>query len=390
MRSRKKPRIAVVRGKFLNRYEMQFYEPLSGEFDITAFGSLYPYHAHFTFPVVKLPSPMDLPEFSYKMPFLNRLFTDAHYLYGLEGRLQGYDIVHTAETYFRYTQQCLDAKKQGSVRKVIATVLENIPYNNEGIRGRRAYKARARRELDHVIALTEKTKHALLEEGADPAKISVIRHYIDTGRFTPKKTRAKDSDVTILFAGRMEEYKGIMDILAAARILTGDRNLSGMRVTWLFVGDGSLRHQAQQTAATMLPAGSFEFLKVGYRSMPDIYNRADIFVAPSKPRIVTRGGVKVTTWEEQYCTVLLEAQAAGLAIVTTTSGGIPENVGKAAILVPPGDPGALSQALARFIVSPSYRGVYGSRARIRAVNVHDIRIGAGLLRDLYTRILSAS
>jgi hypothetical protein len=171
-------KVAVVRGKFLNKYEMQFFEPLADTFDITAFGSLTSFHDDFRFPVVKLPSPMDLPDFPYKMPVLNRLFIDAHYLLGLEGKLKGFDLVHTAETYFRYTQQCLNAKKKGYVKRVIATVLENIPFNNEGIAGRRGYKTRARRELDHIIALTNKTKTALLLEGADTKKITVISHFI--------------------------------------------------------------------------------------------------------------------------------------------------------------------------------------------------------------------
>src|SRR3990172_767068 len=96
-------KIAIVRGKFLNRYEMQFFEPLVRYFDITAFGSLTPFHDRYAFPVVKLASPMDLPDFPYKMPILNRLFTDAHYLLGLTERLQGFDLVHSAETYFYYT-----------------------------------------------------------------------------------------------------------------------------------------------------------------------------------------------------------------------------------------------------------------------------------------------
>jgi len=98
-----KSKIAIVRGKFLNKYEMQFYEPLVKQFDLTGFGSLTSYHDSFAFPVVKLPSPMDIPDFPYKMPLLNRMFIDVHYLYGLEEKLKGFDIVHTAETYFHYT-----------------------------------------------------------------------------------------------------------------------------------------------------------------------------------------------------------------------------------------------------------------------------------------------
>ncbi|MBI5619983.1 glycosyltransferase, partial [Candidatus Gottesmanbacteria bacterium] len=210
-----KPKVAIVRGKFLNRYEMQFFEPLVERFDITAFGSLTPYHDRFAFPVVKLPSPMDLPDFPYKMSVLNRLFVDAHYLWGLEEKLKGFDLVHTAETYFHYTQQCLNAKKKGYVKKVIATVLENIPYNNEGIWGRRSFKKRAREELDHIIALTQKTKDALLAEGTDPKKITVISHFVDTQRFKPinnRRMRTFHKEVRILFVGRLEEYKGVFDI----------------------------------------------------------------------------------------------------------------------------------------------------------------------------------
>ncbi|MBI3577695.1 glycosyltransferase family 4 protein [Candidatus Gottesmanbacteria bacterium] len=352
-----KPKIAIVRGKFLNRYEMQFFEPLVRDFDITAFGSLMPYHDHFAFPVVKLPSPMDLPEFPYKMGVLNRLFVDAHYLWGLEERLQGFDLVHSAETYFHYTQQALNAKKKGYVKKVIATVLENIPFNNESIWGRKAFKARARNELDHIIALTNKTKEALLAEGADPKKVTVISHFVDTKRFHPVQKK-NTKHVTVLFVGRLEEEKGVLDIVQAARLLPG--------VRFLFVGDGSL-------------GGRVEHRSVSYDEMPSVYQQADIFVAPSK---------STPTWEEQYNTALLEAQASGLPIVTTRSGGIPENVGDAAIIVPPGDVGAIATALKRFIFSPSLRKQYGQKARRRAETVHDIKIGASKLKDLYLSLLS--
>src|SRR5579872_417974 len=180
-------KLAVVRGKFLNAYEMQIFEPLREKYSITAFGSLTSYHSSFTFPTIQLPSPMDIPDFAYKMPILNRAFTDAHYLFGLEKKLQGFDIVHTAETYFHYTQQALNAKRLGYVKKVVATVLENIPFNNEGIHGRKEFKKRSREELDHMIALTQRTRDALILEGADPKKVTVVSHGINTKVFTPKK-----------------------------------------------------------------------------------------------------------------------------------------------------------------------------------------------------------
>ncbi len=372
-------KVAVVRGKFLNKYEMQFFEPLADTFDITAFGSLTSFHDDFRFPIVKLPSPMDLPDFPYKMPVLNRLFIDAHYLLGLEGKLKGFDLVHTAETYFRYTQQCLNAKKKGYVKRVIATVLENIPYNNEGIYGRRAYKARARQELDHIIALTNKTKIALLLEGADAKKITVISHFIDTKEFYPTKEallrrRQAQRKLTVLFSGRIEWYKGVFDIVKAAQKLIHDPALKQYFLTFVFVGNGSEKGKMLDLEQRYGLKRHFVHTSAPYEHMNTLYNTADIFIAPSKP---------TPTYEEQYCTALLEAQAAGLPIVTTRSGGIPENIGDAGIMVRPGDIPAIADALKSYILSPKKRMLYAARARRRAVHVHDARIGAKKLTSLY-------
>jgi glycosyltransferase involved in cell wall biosynthesis len=111
--------------------------------------------------------------------------------------------------------------------------------------------------------------------------------------------------------------------------------------------------------------------------MNALYNTADIFIAPSKP---------TPTYEEQYCTALLEAQASGLPIVTTRSGGIPENIGDAGILVEPGDVSAIAQALKSYILSLKKRSLYGLKARRRALTVHDARIGAKKLAAVYTSL----
>jgi alpha-maltose-1-phosphate synthase len=379
-----KKKVAIVRGAFLNKYEMQFYEPLAKEYDITAFGSLFPFHDRFAFPVIKLPSPMDIPEFPYKLPVLNRLFTDAHHLYGLEERLRGFDLVHSAELYYRYTQQALDAKAKGYVPKVIATVLENIPFNNEGIAGRKEYKSRARSELDRLIALTQKTKMAMVTEGADPSKITIISHFVDTRRFYPEKNQqhrivsSDTRDLTILFAGRLETYKGVLDILEAANMLLHDPEIVPYRIRFRFVGDGHARPAMQSTIVRFGIGKSVEFSTSGYEKMPSEYRHADMFVAPSIP---------TPTWDEQYNTALLEAQASGMPIITTRSGGIPENVGDAAVLIEPGNVKALSAGLKRFILDSKLRGAYARKARTRAVSVHDITVGASKLSALYQKVL---
>lgn len=346
------------------------YEPLADCYDITVFGSFSSYHDQFAFPVVKLPSPVDIPDFSYKMSILNRLFVDAHYLWGLEEKLRDFDIIHTAETYFHYTQQCLNAKGNA---KVVATVLENIPFNNEGIWGRKKFKARARKELDHIVALTNKTKDALLAEGTDSNKITVISHFVDTKRFVPVAMR--NTVRTILFCGRLEEYKGVFDFVEMASRLHHRYH----HLRFVMVGSGSQKDK--------LIRKGIELRSVSYGDMPKMYQEADIFVAPSKPSTKLVLGKPITTWEEQYCTVLLEAQASGLAIVTTNTGGIPENIGDAGIIVAPGDVDAITKAVKRFIDEPKLRIAYGKKARERATRVHDIAIGAKKLDLLYQKLL---
>lgn len=378
-----KPKIAIVRGKFLNAYEMQIFEPLVDDFEITAFASLAPFHDQYKFPVVKLPSPMDFPNFSYKMAILNRLFIDAHYLFGLEEKLKGFDIVHTAETYYHYTQQCLKAKRRGYVKKVVATVLENIPFNNEGIWGRKAFKKRAREELDQIIALTHKTKEALVMEGCDPCKITVIGHGIDLNRFKPGKAQlerlaGKNKALTIMFSGRLEIYKGVYEVVNAAKILLADPDLRAYKLSFLLVGEGS---EKRRLLVLEKKLGIERFIihkAASYTEMPKFYQKGDIFVAPSKP---------TPTWQEQYCTALLEAEAVGLPIVTSRSGGIPENVGEAAILVAPGDTDGLAKALKQFILSPKLRLAYARRARQKAITTHDAQIIAKKLSRLYRELL---
>lgn len=376
-------KIAIVRGKFLNAYEMQLFDVLSTRYDITAFGSLAPYHTDFSFPVVKLPSPMDIPNFPYKMPFLNRVFVDAHYLLGLEGKLRGFDLVHSAETYFHYTQQALRAKKRGYVKKVIATVLENIPFNNEGIWGRKMFKQSARKNLDHIIALTERTKETLLLEGCEERKITIISHAINVKRFMPRKNYVQHQagikkDFVILFSGRLESYKGIYEILYAAKLLLEDKSLQAKRIQFLFIGEGSEKQKAIALARKLKMASSMQFHSVAYEKMPEVYRSADLFWAPSKP---------TPTYQEQYCTALLEAQAAGLPIVTTFTGGIPENIGKAGVSVGSGDFHSLKEAMKDFLLFPKKRVWYAQKARKRAETVHSTDVVARRMADLYEKVL---
>ena len=372
--------IAIVRGKYLNQYEMQSFEPLAKKHHLVGFSSLRPFHDKFSFPVVKLPSPMDIPDFPFKMPILNRLFIDGQFLFGLEEKLRGFDICHSAETYFGYTQQCLNAKKRGYVKKVVTTIWENTPFANEGIWGRKKFKERARREVDHFICVSKMAKEALLLEGCREGKITVIPPGVDVKRFKPgpKNPWPKTRKVRVLFVGRLEFEKGACDFLFAAKGLVEDKDLENYNLIFTMVGQGSLKRRLLVLEKRLGIKDKIIHKIVPYQEMPREYRGADIFVAPSKPS---------QTWREQFSMVLLEAQASGLPIVTTYCGAIPENVGKAALVVSPGEAVEIKEAIKKLILNPNLAKEIGLAAQKRAVGFFDAEEQARKIEKVYHSLL---
>jgi glycosyltransferase involved in cell wall biosynthesis len=82
---------------------------------------------------------------------------------------------------------------------------------------------------------------------------------------------------------------------------------------------------------------------VDQSDLPNLYRGFDVVVVPSLPR---------PGWEEQFCRVAVEAMATGIPLVVNETGALPEVVGDGALLVPPGDVGALRAALRRLIDEP--------------------------------------
>lgn len=376
-------KIAIVRGAFLNQFECQIFYPLLKTHQISAFSSKSPIHDKFPFKVYKCFSPMDI-NFGilnkFKMPVLNRLFIDAHLLVGLEKLLNGYDIAHCADTFYHFTHQCIKAKKESRVKRVVATIFENIPFNNESILGRRSFKNFAIKNIDHFIAISERSKATLILEGVDEKSISVIGQRIDTNRFKPNiLNNTNKNTVNILFVGRLEFYKGVYEVIYAAKRLLSDPSLKNFKLKFTLVGDGSERNKIVSLIRKLGIHLNVCLVSTTYENIPNMYQLATIFVAPSR---ATR------TYQEQFSTVLLEAQACGLPIVTTYSGGIPENVEDAAVMANPGDFYSISEGIKKLILDQNLRKYYANKAR-RHVEKYSIESGASELEKIYEKVLKS-
>ena len=375
----KKLRVALVRGKHLNPYELQTYSSLTKQVDFVGFSSFANTFSTFPFPVERLFSPIDLVGYGERIgiPYrlslgiVNRLFIDAHFLLGLESKLEGFDIAHTADTYYHFTQQCLRAKKQGFVKKVVATVWENIPFNNEGIWGRRSFKQRAIREVDHFIATTKQARDTLITEGCDPDKITVIYPGIDLNRFKPRKLR---KDVKqILFVGRLVKEKGIWTIFEAFKQLYETFPDIKLR----YCGDGEEKQALQKAIAEAGLVEAVSIMSAPYDQMPQVYHGADIFVLASH---------ETKYWKEQFGMVLVEAMASWLPIVATNTGAIPEVVGEAGIIIKP-EATELKNSLEKLISDPQLRLTLRQKAELRAKRYFDqVKNGKQIL-DLFQNLI---
>jgi len=355
----KKIKVAVVRGRHLNNFEMQFIEPLQEQIDLIAFASLTGINHKYDFPVIRLASPIDIVyelnrfgvSVRYGLGVLNRIFVDAQYLVGLENQLKGFDIAHTADTYYHYTIQCLNAKKKGWVKKVVATIWENIPFNNEGIRGRHEFKQRANREVDLFIAMTHQAKDALITEGCDPNKIKVVYPGLDLERFPMKKKQAKQP-IKLLFVGRLVAEKGIWLTYEVFKKLKKDNKKLQLRIC----GDGPEKIKLQRAIHQDRLTNSIIIKPATYEEMPQVYQGADLMLNASST---------TKYWKEQFGMVLIEAMASGVPIITTDTGAIAEVVGDAGVLVPHKDINSYTTALNIMLTSEVKRNALVKKGRDR-------------------------
>jgi len=172
-----------------------------------------------------------------------------------------------------------------------------------------------------------------------------VHNGIELERFAhePAPRNGPAQPPTVVTVSVRRPAKGIEVLLEAARDVDGAR--------FLIIGDGPMR--AEWTGlATRLGLGDRICWAGHRRDIGELLAGCDLFVHPSL--------------DDAFPTVLLEAMAAGLPVVASDVGGIPEIVedGVTGRLVPPGDAGRLAAAINELIAHPGSMGDAG-RARVR-------------------------
>jgi glycosyltransferase involved in cell wall biosynthesis len=181
-------------------------------------------------------------------------------------------------------------------------------------------------------------------EGLPPATRGEVR----------RELSVEEGQIAVLFVGRLDETKGILDLLDAFwRITRATRALGeGSDPILLVAGAGELAGPLRERIARDGLEGRVRML--GFRTdVGRLLMGADLFVLPAR--------------HEAFGIVLLEAMAAELPVVATRTGGIPEIVvdGQTGILVEPDNPEGLARALLELAGDAGKRQSLGRAGRER-------------------------
>jgi phosphatidylinositol alpha-mannosyltransferase len=163
--------------------------------------------------------------------------------------------------------------------------------------------------------------------------------------------RWQDGTANILFVGRHEPRKGLLDLLKAYRIL----RKTGCNCRLLVVGSGPQEREARRYVLTRR-LGGVEFLgRVSDSDKAQLFKTASVYVSPA-------------TGGESFGIVLLEAMAAGTPIVCSDIHGYKGVVrrGREGLLVPPRKPKAIAAAIAQVLSDPELSARMATNGPARA------------------------
>ena len=163
--------------------------------------------------------------------------------------------------------------------------------------------------------ISEKVRHI----GIDDCKYTTVHNAIDYHAFNSatrleRKTMGlSDDDFAIVYSGRLIAEKGVLELCRAIKLLDSPR------IKLLIIGASKYGKDKHPTAYIKQLIEEAEKIKdkiiftgfIDYTQVPSYLKMADIAVIPSM-------------WDEPFGLTVVEAMAAGLPLITTRSGGIPE------------------------------------------------------------------
>jgi len=233
------------------------------------------------------------------------------------------------------------------------------------------------REAEFVVAVSDFSRELLRKtcpESAD--KIGRVYNGITMVDF-PQAPVSSHGPLKIITIGRLIEFKGFHHLIAACAKL-GE---AGIDYTCCIIGEGPWRQRLESLAGELGVGAHIEF--AGVRTQEEVKRHlaaSDVFALPC---IVDSKGAS-----DILPTVIAEAMACSLPVVSTRLVGVPEMVddGKTGILVEPGNEDAFAEALKRLAGDRDLARMMGRAGREKALKVFELEITAGELAEKFEAI----
>lgn len=199
--------------------------------------------------------------------------------------------------------------------------------------------------IDGIVAVSNFIRDLYVRSGFPPEIIETHYLGIDTRIFRPGPEHPLHNPVRLIFIGSLWEGKGPQVAIRALRLLLQMEDLPRFHLD--IFGDGAEGFKQYLRRLIREEGVEDQVTFHGFVPWSDLVramHEADIFIFPS-------------VWDEPFAITPLQAMGCGLPVVATTAGGTPEGFEheETALLIPPNDPRALAEAIARLVRDPVLR-----------------------------------
>jgi glycosyltransferase involved in cell wall biosynthesis len=198
-------------------------------------------------------------------------------------------------------------------------------------------------------------------------RIIIVNNGVDTNFFIPKE-RNEMKEPYILYTGRLDSRKGLVDLIESAKYVCQEHS----DIKFILTGKGPNKRYLEQRIDELGLKKNFYF--AGFVARPKLleyYQNATIYVLPS--------------YYEGLPTTLLEAMSCGIPSIATDVEGSSELItdGETGLLVPPRDPKRLAEAILKLLNDKSLRLRIGLNARKYVVDNYDWPIITDKIEEAY-------
>ena len=232
---------------------------------------------------------------------------------------------------------------------------------------------------DRIVAVSNGVRDHVLKTGVPRSRVVVIRYGVDIELFASGRGNAVRRRYglrgkhVIGFAGSLKAWHGVRTLVLALAGLPESVHL-------LLVGDGPLREEIEALATALRVSPRLRMSgAVAHERVPDYLASMDVAVAPYESQL----GFYASPLK------VMEYMAAGLPVVASNQGDLPEIIGDAGVLVPPGDEPALRDALNRLLNSERRRLELSLHARRRVQAMSWDGVAQQLERALLVKAVAA-